>query len=63
LEEWLNNDFKQYCTNLFVEPAFANIIESHTIELQKEIEKLELKIRETQNAYKKLKNEEVIINV
>jgi MoxR-like ATPase len=62
IESYRNKDLEHLRTNLFVEPALANIVESHIIATKKNIEKLELKIREIQNGYKKLKDEEVILN-
>ncbi|MDR0475819.1 MAG: AAA family ATPase [Treponema sp.] len=58
IEEYRNKDLEHLRTNIFVDPALANIVESHITATQKEIEKIELEIREIQNAYKKLKDEE-----
>jgi hypothetical protein len=44
---------------LFVKPKLANIVESHIAATLKNIEKKKKKIREIQNGYKKLKDEEV----
>jgi MoxR-like ATPase len=60
IEQYRNKDLEHLRKNLFVEPALANIIESHITATQKEIEKLELEIRGIQNGYKKLKDEEIV---
>jgi len=59
IEQYLNKDLEHLRTNLFVKPALANIVESHINATQKEIEKIELEIMETQNFYKKLEDEEL----
>jgi len=46
-------------TNVFVDPALANIVESHLTKTQKEIEKYEVEIRKIQHDYKILKDEEI----
>lgn len=61
LETYRNNDLKHLRINLFVHPERANIVESHIAEKRKEIEKIEIEIRKIQNDYKKLKDEEKII--
>jgi MoxR-like ATPase len=60
IKEHLNNDLKHLHSNLFVSSKLAKIVESHIEETQKEIEKIEVGIREIQNSYKKLKDEEII---
>ena len=62
IEEYHNKNLEHLRTNLFVEPALANIVESHIIETRKAIEKIELEIRETQNNYKKLQDEEIVLS-
>ncbi|GIV44955.1 MAG: ATPase [Bacteroidia bacterium] len=62
LEAYRTNTLQHLRTNLFVGPALANIVESHLDQTRKEIEKLEIEIRSIQNDYKKLKDEEIIIN-
>jgi MoxR-like ATPase len=61
IEARRKKDWKHLRTNAFVEPVKADIVESHVTETIKEIEKIETGIREIQNAYKKLKDEEVVI--
>ncbi|GHU97822.1 ATPase [Spirochaetia bacterium] len=61
IEEYRNKDLEHLRTNLFVKPEWANFVESHITETLKDIEKLELEIREIQNGYKKLKDEEVVV--
>jgi MoxR-like ATPase len=60
IKEHLDTDLKHLRTNLFVNPELANIVESHIDTTQKEIEKIEVGIRDIQNGYQKLKNEEII---
>jgi len=61
LEACRTNDLQHLRTNLFVTPELANIVESHLTETKKEIEKFEVEIRKIQNDYKKLKDEEIVI--
>jgi MoxR-like ATPase len=61
IEAYRQKDLDHLRTNIFVNPAFANTVESHITATVKEIEKLEVAIREIQNNYKKLKDEEVVI--
>jgi MoxR-like ATPase len=49
-------------TNLFVDPSLASFVEAHIAATIKEIEKTEIDIREMQNAYKTLKEEEVVLH-
>jgi hypothetical protein len=60
IKEHLNNDLKHLRVNLFVSPEWAKIVESHIEATQKEIGKIEVGIREIQDGYKNLKNEEII---
>jgi MoxR-like ATPase len=62
IKEHLDKDLKHLRTNLFVSPELANIVESHIEGIQKEIEKIEVGVREIQNGYQKLKDEEIITN-
>jgi MoxR-like ATPase len=62
IESYLNTDLEHLRNNLFVKPVWANIVESHITATITEIEKLVLNIREIQNGYKKLKNEEVVLD-
>ncbi len=52
LEAYRTNTLQHLRTNLFVEPALADIVESHLAQTRKEIEKLEVEIRSIQNDYK-----------
>ncbi len=61
LEAYRTKDLQHLRTNLFVNPELANIVESHLIETRKEIEKFEVEIRKIQHDYKKLKDEEIVI--
>lgn len=61
LETYRTNDLQHLRTNLFVNPELANIVESHLTSTRKEIEKFEVEIRKIQNDYKKLKDEEIVI--
>jgi MoxR-like ATPase len=61
LENYQNNDLKHLRTNLFVNPAFAILVETHVTATRTEIEKLEIEVKAIQRNYKSLKNEEVVI--
>jgi len=61
LEQYMTKDLEHLRTNVFVNPVFANIVETHLTKTQKEIEKYEVEIRNIQNDYKKLKDEEVVV--
>jgi MoxR-like ATPase len=60
-EQYQNKDLEHLRTNIFVNPELANIVESNITATIKKIEKLEVDIREIQNGYKKLKDEEVVL--
>jgi MoxR-like ATPase len=62
VELYQNKDLVHLRTNLFVKPELANIVETHIAATMKDIEKLELRIREIQSGYKKLKDEEVVLD-
>jgi MoxR-like ATPase len=62
IESYRNKDMEHLRTNVFVKPELANMVESHITKTTKEIEKFKVSIREIQNGYKRLKNEEVAIN-
>ena len=62
IEQYRNKDLEHLRTNLFVKPELADIVESHITTTLKAIEKIELEIREIQNSYKKLKDEEVVLD-
>jgi hypothetical protein len=61
IEQNRNKDLEHLRTNLFVKPELADIVESHITSTLKNIEKIEVDIRGIQNAYKKLKDEEVVV--
>jgi MoxR-like ATPase len=61
LEAYRTKDLQHLRTNLFVNPELANIVESHLTETRKEIEKYEVEIRQIQNDYKKLEDQEIVI--
>lgn len=61
LEAYKTKNLQHFRTNLFVNPELANIVESHLTTTKKEIEKFEVEIRKIQNDYKKLKDEEIVI--
>jgi MoxR-like ATPase len=61
IEQYRNKDLAHLRTNLFVKPELAEKVESHITKTQKDIGKIKLKIREIQHNYKKLKDEEVIL--
>lgn len=60
LEAYRTTDLQHLRTNLFVNPELGDIVESHLIATKKEIEKFEVEIRQIQNDYKKLKDEEIV---
>ncbi|MDR2393639.1 MAG: AAA family ATPase [Treponema sp.] len=51
--------YKHLRVNLFVPPALASLVESHIARTYKELDKLEVEIREIQHAYKTLTDEAV----
>ncbi|GHV79354.1 ATPase [Spirochaetia bacterium] len=57
-----SKDREHLRSNLFVDPSFANFVDNHVTAAIKEIEKIEIEIREIQNGYKTIKEEEVVIN-
>lgn len=61
LENYRNTDLKHLRINLFVKPELANTVESHITETRKEIEKIEVETQRIQNDYKKLKDQENIM--
>ncbi len=61
LESYKANNLQHLRTNLFVNPKLADIVESHLTSTRNEIEKFEIEIRKIQNDYKKLKDEEIVI--
>jgi MoxR-like ATPase len=61
LEQYRKKDLEHLRTNIFVNPVLANIVESHLAKTLEKIEKYEVGIRNIQNGYKKLKDEEIVI--
>jgi MoxR-like ATPase len=61
LAQCQKREYKQLRVNLFVPPALASLVESHVATVHKEINKLEVEIREIQHAYKTLTDEEVLL--
>ena len=61
LSQYMTKNLGHLRTNVFVNPVFANIVETHLQKTQREIEKYEVEIRKIQNDYKKLKDEEVVL--
>ncbi|MCL1994308.1 MAG: AAA family ATPase [Spirochaetes bacterium] len=61
IDEYRNKDLQHLRTNLFVAPASANIVETHISNTLNEIDKIEIEIKGIQNAYKKLKDEEIVV--
>jgi MoxR-like ATPase len=56
MERYRGKDPKHLRANLFVNPNLADTVESHVNATIKNIEKIELKIREIENYYKKLED-------
>ncbi|MHC6201759.1 AAA family ATPase [Breznakiellaceae bacterium SP9] len=62
IEDYRRKDSEHLRSNLFVEPALANIVEAHVIATIREIELIEAAVRQTQNEYKRLKDEEIVLS-
>jgi len=62
IEQYRLKDLEHLRTNLFVDPALASTVETHINATKNKIDKIELEIKEIQNGYKKLKNEEVALD-
>jgi MoxR-like ATPase len=60
IEKYSSENLKHLRTNIFVSPELANIVESHITDTLNTIEKIKVEIKEIQNNYKKLKDEEII---
>lgn len=56
IKKYSDKELKHLRINIFVNPMLANIVESHIDSTKKEIEKIELEIKEIQNGYKTLKD-------
>ena len=52
-----NADLANLRVNLFVQPHLANIVESNLNETQKQVEKLELDVKDVQNHYEKIEDQ------
>jgi hypothetical protein len=61
IEAFRNKNLKHLRTNLFVNPAFARIVESRIFGAIGLIETLKVSIREIQNGYEKLEDKEVVL--
>jgi hypothetical protein len=62
IEAYRSKDSEHLRTNLFADPSLANFVEAHITAAIKEIEKIEIGIREIQNNYKTLKEKEVVLD-
>jgi len=62
LEQYRKKDLEHLRKNLFVDPSLADIVESHITATQKEIEKIELEIKKTQNDYTNIEDNKVVRN-
>lgn len=60
LENYQNTDLKHIRINLFVNPSFAEFVERNITDTNKLLEKLELDLKQIQNNYKNLKEDELI---
>ncbi|MHB9293906.1 putative MoxR-like ATPase [Hollandina sp. SP2] len=61
IAQYRKQEHKQLRVNLFVPPALAQVIASHIGIVHKELDKIEVEIREIQHAYKTLADEEVLL--
>ncbi|MDZ7876705.1 MAG: AAA family ATPase [Saprospiraceae bacterium] len=61
LNNYRNNDLKHLRINLFVNPVLADIVSTHVYHTQKEIEKLDIELKQIQHNYKTLEDAEIII--
>jgi hypothetical protein len=59
LARYEKQDRKQLRVNLFVPPEWAGLVESHIATAHREIDKIQVELREIQYAYKTLKDAEV----
>ncbi|MDR0722024.1 MAG: AAA family ATPase [Treponema sp.] len=61
LAQYRKHEFKHLRGNLFVPPELAHLVESHIALVHKDLDKIEVEIREIQHAYKTLTDEEVLL--
>jgi len=61
IAEFKRNDLKHITTNLFVPADRASIVESNLNSTQKDLEKLEIEVKQIQHNYKNIKEKEEII--
>ncbi|MDR3114472.1 MAG: AAA family ATPase [Treponema sp.] len=61
LNQYRTREYKHWRMNLFVPPVWASLVESHIARAHKDLDKIEVEIREIQHAYKTLTDEEVLL--
>ncbi|MDR2486117.1 MAG: AAA family ATPase [Treponema sp.] len=61
IEQYQKQDAKYFKGNLFVKPELAALVEFQLAAARKEIDKLEVEIREIQHRYRRLQDEEVLL--
>jgi MoxR-like ATPase len=61
IEQYRKQDIKHLRSNLFVNPELAVLVESHLNAAHKEIDKLEVEIREIQYHYRHIQDEETLL--
>jgi hypothetical protein len=61
IAEYRSNDLKHLRTNLFVPAYRASIVESNLNSTQKDLEKLEIEVKQIRHNYKNIKEKEEII--
>ncbi|MDR0524431.1 MAG: AAA family ATPase [Spirochaetaceae bacterium] len=62
IEQYRTKNLEHQRTNLFVKPELANLVESHITAMQNQILRLELDVKDIQNTYKTIKDEEVMLD-
>jgi MoxR-like ATPase len=62
LNNYRNNDLKHLRVNLFVAPVLADIVSTHVYHTQKEIEKLDIELKQIQHNYKSLEDAEIVMD-
>jgi MoxR-like ATPase len=61
IDQYRKQDLKHLRSNLFVNPALASVVEAHLVAARKEIDKLEVEIREIQHHYRQIQDEEALL--
>ncbi|MDR0568804.1 MAG: AAA family ATPase [Spirochaetaceae bacterium] len=61
VEQYRSKNLEHLRTNLFVKPELANIVESHITAMQNQILRIELDIKDIQQSYKTIKDEELML--